>query len=80
MDEKRLCLISIIIEDRESVPKVNAVLSDFNEGVLGRLGLPLKERGCFVITIIADADAKLVNSVTGKLGMLPGVSAKTLMR
>jgi putative iron-only hydrogenase system regulator len=80
MDEKRLCLINIIVEERGAADKVNAILSDFGDQIIGRLGLPVKERGVFVITVVADAESKIINSVTGKLGMLSGVSAKTLMR
>lgn len=80
MEENRLCIINIIIEDRHSADKVNAVLSDFGNDIIGRFGIPVEKRGIHVITVVADAKAAVINSVTGKLGSLSGVSAKTLMR
>ncbi len=80
MTEERLCVINIIIEDRTSTEKVNKILSDFGDKISGRMGLPFKEKGIYVITVIALAETKLINAISGKLGMLSGVSAKTLMR
>ena len=79
MSEKRLAVISIIIEKREQSVKVNTVLSEYGEYIVGRMGVPYKERGVSVICIIIDAPNEVINSLTGKIGMLDGVSAKTLM-
>ena len=79
MSEKRLAVISLIIENRDRSPEINAILSEFGEYVVGRMGVPYKERGVSVICVTVDAPAEVVNSITGKIGMLEGVTAKTLM-
>ena len=79
MSEKRLAVISLIVSDREQSAAINAILSDFAEYVVGRMGVPYKERGVSVICVIVDAPAEVINTITGKIGMLKGVTAKTLM-
>lgn len=79
MNEKRLAIISIIVEDRQASSAINALLSDFGEYIVGRMGIPYKERGVSVMCIVIDASAEIINKLTGKLGMLNGVTAKTLM-
>ena len=79
MQENRLAVISIIVENRESSPQINALLSEFGEYVIGRMGIPYKEKGVSVISIALDAPTEAINKLTGKIGMLNGVTAKTLM-
>ena len=79
MSEKRLAVISLIIENRDQSPEINSILSEFGDYVVGRMGVPYKERGVSVICVIVDAPAEVINSITGKIGMLDSVSAKTLM-
>ena len=78
--EKRLGFVGIIIENRkEAAPKVNAVLSEYGESIVGRMGLPYHERHCNVITLIVDANTDEVGSLTGKLGKIKGVSVKSAL-
>ncbi len=79
MSEKRLAVISLIIEDREQSAAINAVLSSFGDYIVGRMGVPYKERGVSVICVIVDAPNEVINTITGKIGMLRGVTAKTLI-
>jgi putative iron-only hydrogenase system regulator len=79
MSEKRVAVVSIIIEERENSGKVNAVLSQFGEYIIGRMGVPYKEKNIAVICVIIDAPAETINTLTGKIGMIDGVTAKTLM-
>ena len=79
MPEKRLAIISIIVEDREASPSINSLLSAFGGYVVGRMGIPYKEKGVSIICIVVDAPAETINTITGRLGMLSGVTAKTLM-
>lgn len=79
MSENRLAVISVIVEDRAQSQSVNAFLSEFGEYVIGRMGIPYKEKGVSVICVAVDAPAEIINKLTGKLGMLNGVTAKTLM-
>ena len=79
MRENRLAVISVIVENREVSPQINALLSEFGEYVIGRMGIPYKEKGVSIISIAVDAPAGIINRLTGKIGMLNGVTAKTLM-
>ena len=79
MQENRLAVISIIVENREVSPQINTLLSEFGEYVLGRMGIPYKEKGVSVISVALDAPTEVINKLTGKIGMLNGVTAKTLM-
>ena len=79
MQENRLAVISVIVENREVSPQINALLSEFGEYVIGRMGIPYKEKGVSIISIAVDAHAGIINRLTGKIGMLNGVTAKTLM-
>ena len=78
MFEKRLAIISIIVEDRKRSGEINSLLSEFGDYVVARMGIPYKERGVSVMCIIIDAPTETINTLTGKIGMLSGVTAKTL--
>lgn len=74
----RIALIGIIVSDGSAVESVNAVLHDFGAFILGRMGLPIRDRGINAISIVVDAPLDKINSLSGKLGAIPAVSAKTL--
>ena len=78
MEENRIALLGIIIEDGDAVEKVNALLHSFAPFVVGRMGIPYQKKGVSVISIVLDAPAPAINSLTGKIGMIKGVSAKAL--
>lgn len=78
MTENRLAVLSLIVEDRSSADKINRLLSDFGDYIVGRMGVPYRERAVSVICVIVDAPTEIINTLTGKLGMLNGVTAKTL--
>lgn len=75
----RIAVISIIVEDREQSQKINGILSEFGDFVIGRMGIPYKQKSVFIISVAVDAPAEVINTITGKIGQLSGVSAKTLM-
>lgn len=75
----RIAVISIIVEDREQSAKINGILSEFGDFVIGRMGIPYKQKSVFIISVAVDAPAEVINTITGKIGQLSGVSAKTLM-
>lgn len=79
-NENRIALLGIIVSSGDAVEKVNGLLHDYADYVLGRMGLPLKSRGINAITIVLDAPTDAVNALTGKLGKIAGVSAKALFR
>lgn len=78
MSETRLAVVSIINESMDSSEKMNALLRDFGEYIVGRMGIPYKLKGVFVHVIVIDEPQEIINALTGKLGMIEGVSAKTL--
>ena len=78
MMENKLAVVAITITNTQSIERVNAILHDFRDNVLGRMGIPLQDRGVGVISIILDAPQESINSLSGKLGMLDGVNSKVL--
>lgn len=78
--ENRIAILGILISDACSVEKVNAALHEKGDIVRGRMGLPLRDRGVNAITLVLDAPSDEINALTGKLGTIPGVSAKALYR
>ncbi|WP_147820894.1 TM1266 family iron-only hydrogenase system putative regulator [Salidesulfovibrio onnuriiensis] len=78
--EKRIGIIGIIIQERkDAAPKVNEMLGTFGELVVGRIGLPYKDRGVSVIGLIVESTTDELGALTGKLGMIQGVRVKSLM-
>ncbi len=73
----RVALISIIVENGESVEKINALLHDYAEYIFGRMGLPYRKRGVSVISVAIDAPQDVISTLSGKIGKLSGVSVKT---
>lgn len=75
--ETRIAVISIILENREASEGVNALLSECAEYIIGRMGIPYRERGVNIISVVLDAPQDKIATLSGKIGNLPGVSAKT---
>lgn len=75
--ETRIAVISIILENREASEAVNSLLSQFGEFIIGRMGIPYRERGVNIISVVLDAPQDKIATLSGKIGNLPGVSAKT---
>ena len=76
--ETRIALIGIIIENKESVERLNAILHEYSQYIIGRMGIPNAKQGVAVISIVLDAPNDTISALSGKLGMLPQVSAKTI--
>ncbi|MBR6373446.1 MAG: iron-only hydrogenase system regulator [Victivallales bacterium] len=77
--ENRVALIGIIVENKESVAPLNEILHTYGEYIIGRMGLPYAKRDIAVISVALDAPTDVISSITGKIGMLKGVTAKSLM-
>ena len=75
--ETRVASMSIIVSNLESVEKLNALLHGVSEYVIGRMGIPYREKGIFIISIAIDAPQDTISEVSGKIGRLDGVSIKT---
>lgn len=76
--ENRIALLGIVVEDECSAEPLNRLLSEYKQYVVGRMGIPYRQRGVNLISIVLDAPGDAISSLSGKLGMLPGISAKTL--
>lgn len=76
--EGRVSVISIIIKDEEAAGAVNNLLHEFREYIIGRMGIPYRDRGISIISVVIDAPQDATSSLSGKLGMIEGVTAKTL--
>ena len=76
--ETRVAIIGIIVEDGDSVEKLNLILHDYANYIIGRMGLPYREKGINIISIAVDAPQDIITALSGKLGRLPGISTKTL--
>ena len=79
MMENRIGIVGIVIEDLEAAEPVNAILHDYASSIIGRMGLPYRERGVSVITLIVDGNNDEISALTGKLGRIPGVSVKSMV-
>ena len=78
--EKRLGIIGIFIQDRDqSAPQVNKTLGEYSDIVVGRMGIPFREKGVSCISLIIEATTDELGALTGKLGMLDGVKVKSLL-
>lgn len=76
--ETRIALIGIVLDSTDSVDQVNHLLSQCGEYIVGRMGIPYREKGISIISIVIDAPNDTISSLSGKLGMLPGVNTKTV--
>ena len=76
--ENRIALIGIILESRDAVDELDHLLGQYGEYVIGRMGIPYREKGIHVISVALDAPNNVISALSGKLGMLPGVSTKTI--
>ncbi len=75
--ETRVAVISIIVENPDSVAQINEILHSASEYIIGRMGLPYRQKGISIISVIIDAELNTISSLSGKLGRLSGVTAKT---
>ena len=76
--DSRVSVISIIIKDEEAAVTVNELLHEVRNYIFGRMGIPYRQREVSIISVVLDAPGDVTSSLSGKLGMLKGVSAKTL--
>ena len=75
--ETRVAVMSIIVENPDSVEQLNSFLHEFGEFIIGRMGIPYRKRKINIISIALDAPQNAISSLAGKIGTLPGVSVKT---
>jgi putative iron-only hydrogenase system regulator len=76
--DKKIAVVAIIVSDPNAVNDVNALLHDYRDFIVGRMGLPHQRDNLSVISVVLDASLETVNSLSGKLGMIKGISSKVL--
>ena len=75
--ETRVAVMSMVVENPDSVEKLNAFLHEYGEHIIGRMGIPYRKRGISIISVALDAPQNTIAALAGKIGSLPGVSVKT---
>ena len=76
-NETRVAVISIIVENPDAVQQINETLHSASDYIIGRMGLPYKSKNISIISIVIDAPANIISTVSGKLGRLSGVTVKS---
>lgn len=76
--ETRVAIIGIIIEDKATSPQINQLLHQYSQVIVGRMGLPYPSKGINIISVVMDAPQDTISALSGKLGMIKGVSTKTI--
>ena len=76
--EKRVAIVSIIVENGDKVDEINAILHAYAPYIIGRMGIPYREKGVSIICVVLDAPNDVTSGLSGKLGMIKGVKTKTV--
>ena len=76
--DTRVAIVGIVIENKDSIAKVNDILHEYADGIIGRMGLPYKKRDINIISVAVDAPQDIINALSGKLGKLDGVNSMTV--
>ena len=76
--ESKVVVVSIIVRDEEAAAAVNDLLHEYRQYIVGRMGIPYRQRNVYIISVVMDAPGEVASALSGKLGMQPGVTAKTL--
>lgn len=76
--ENRVALLAVIVENTDSTEALNAILHDYSSYIIGRMGIPYRQREISLISVAVDAPSETVNALCGRLGKLDGVTAKAV--
>lgn len=76
--ETRIALIGIIVEDTNDIEKLNSILHEYGQYIIGRMGIPYRQKNVNVISVVIDAGNDVISSLSGKLGMIKGITVKTV--
>ena len=77
--ETRVAVMSMIVENPDSVERLNALLHENRQYHIGRMGIPYRENKINIISVVVDAPQSVISTISGKLGMLPGLSVKCML-
>ena len=78
MKETRIALIGIIIEEEKGITPTNQLLHEYRDFIVGRMGIPYREKDINIISIVLDAPENAISTLSGKLGMIEGISVKSM--
>ena len=78
MEDKRIALIGILLDDMNATEQLNAVLHAYSQYIIGRMGIPYRERGVNINSVALDAPSSEISALSGKLGMIKGMSVKVV--
>ena len=76
--DTRVAQIGIVVENPDSVEKLNALLHQYGQYIIGRMGIPYHKRNISIISVVLDAPMTIISGLSGKIGMLNGVTASTV--
>jgi len=76
--ETRVAMLAIIVKDADSVAALNDLLHQYGSYIIGRMGVPYREKGVNIISVAVDAPGDVISALSGKIGRLPGITAKTV--
>lgn len=76
--DTRIALIGIVVEDTNVTEKVNTILHEYGQCIIGRMGIPYREKNVSIISVVIDATNDVISSLSGKLGMIEGINVKTV--
>ena len=75
--DTRVAVLGIIVENPESVEALNAIAHEYRDVILGRMGIPYRQRGMNIVSLAVDAPTAVINAISGMIGRLDGVTVKT---
>lgn len=76
--ETRVALIGIMLENMNNSEQMNEILHEYGKYIIGRMGLPYRERNLFIVSVVLDAPSAVISSLSGKLGMIDGITTKVI--
>lgn len=76
--ETRVAIIAVIVEDSQQIDVLNKTLHEYSKYIIGRMGIPYPKKGINIISVAVDASADEIGALSGKLGMIKGISVKTV--
>lgn len=77
--ETKVGIVGIVVENAEKAGEIQKLLSEYSEHIIGRMGIPYKQKDVKIISVVLDAPVDTLNALTGKIGKIEGVSAKTVI-
>jgi putative iron-only hydrogenase system regulator len=77
--EKRIGVVAVLVTDRDCVSVINSLLSEFSDIIIGRQGIPLRDKGISIISLVVEGDTDMIGALTGKIGRCKGAEVKSIL-